>query len=129
VFEQPTHIYLNPVASERAGEFEKFLLEVVVPAIGAQRPDLEGRWHLLKPVAPETSDGSVCTYAFVFDGGTLDEDWELDTVLSAHYGAEEANRLLAGWMGTFVPLARWLSVLGADDGATPQKGWTFTAIH
>src|SRR3954454_16436073 len=103
MFEQPTHIYLNPVASERAEEFERFLIDAVVPAIRAERPDLDGRWHVLKPAAPEASDDSICTYAFVFDGGSLEDDWELDTILPAHYGTEEASRLVAGWMETFVP--------------------------
>jgi hypothetical protein len=129
VFEQPTHIYLNPVASERAEEFERFVVEVVVPAIRSVRPDLEGRWHLLKPVEPDPSDASICTYAFVFDGGSLEDDWELDKLLPAHYGAEAAGRLMSAWAETFVPLSRWLSSLGGDDAATPQVGWTFSTLH
>ena len=126
---QPTHIYLNPVASEKADEFEKFLVDVVVPAIRAQRPDLDGRWQVLKPVAPEATDGSICTYAFVFDGGSLEDDWELDNVLPAHYGDEEADRLLSAWLDTFVPLSRWLASLSVDDVDAPQVGWTFTTLR
>lgn len=127
MFEQPTHIYLNPVASDRTGDFERFLTEVVVPAVRAQRPELEGRWHVLKAEGAGGSDGSVATYAFVFDGGSLDDDWELEDLIPAHYGEEEGQRLLSSWLGTFVPMAQWLATLSdADTG--PQLGWTFTAI-
>jgi hypothetical protein len=126
VFEQPTHIYLNPVASDRAGDFEQFLTEVVVPAVRAQRPQLEGRWHVLKADQSAESDGSVAIYAFVFDGGSLEEDWELEDLIPAHYGKDEGQRLLSSWMESFVPLSRWLATLGEEAG--PQLGWTFTAI-
>ena len=126
MFEQPTHIYLNPVAGDRAGDFERFLTEVVVPAVRAQRPELEGRWHVLKADAAEESDGAVATYAFVFDGGPLD-DWELEDLIPAHYGEEEGQQLLSSWLESFVPLSQWLATLGGAD-AGPQLGWTFTAI-
>ena len=129
MFDQPTHIILNPVARDMAEEFEQFLIRVVEPAIRTQRPDLEGRWRVLKSVSPNASDDPICTYAFVFDGGTLEDDWELDTLLPAHYRTDEANRLLAAWTGTFVPLSRWLEMLGGDDAASPQIGWTFTTVH
>jgi hypothetical protein len=129
VFEQPTHIYLNPVARERTAEFEQFLSEVIVPALRAQRPDLDGRWHVLRPVDAEGADGPVATYAFIFDGGSIDDDWELDKLLPAHYGVEEAKRLVSGWMDTFVPRSQWLSSLAGDDAADPQVGWTFTTVR
>jgi hypothetical protein len=37
------HLGLSRVRSEPAEDFERFLVEVVQPAIRAQRPDLEGR--------------------------------------------------------------------------------------
>ncbi len=47
--DQQTHIYLTPVSADRAQEFERFSLEVVEPAVATQRPDLVGRWRLLRP--------------------------------------------------------------------------------
>ncbi|HEU5036647.1 MAG TPA: hypothetical protein VFT70_06575 [Nocardioides sp.] len=129
MFEQPTHIYLNPVAREKTEEFERFIRDVVVPALEAQRPDLVDRWHVLKPAGPEAVDSGVCTYAFVFDGGTVEDDWELGTLLPAHYGEAEADRLLSGWMDTFVPLSRWRWALEQADAEAPQVGWTFISVR
>jgi hypothetical protein len=123
VFEQTTHLFLNPVRTDRVEDFERFLVETVVPAVRAQRPELDGRWRVLKAAEPDTDD--VVTYIFIFDGGTLD-DWELDDILPAHYGADEAQRLLDGWMGTFAPRSSWAAALGVGEG--PQVGWTFSTV-
>jgi hypothetical protein len=128
MFEQQTHIFLNPVAADRAEEFEKFLLDVAAPAVRAQRPELADRWRLLRASTPEDADASIVTYAMVFDGGELEDDWELDKLLPAHYGQEEADRLGAAWMETFVPLSRWIAGLADGDEAGPQVGWTFTTV-
>lgn len=34
----------------------------------------------------------VVPYAFMFEGGSLTEDWDLDVVLPAHYGDEQTDR-------------------------------------
>lgn len=128
MFDQRTHIYLNPVAADRAEEFERFLLEVAAPAVRAQRPDLADRWRLLRAEAPEPEDPSVVTYVMIFDGGDLEQDWELDKLLPAHYGAEEAERLAGPWLDSFAPLQQWLDALAARDGQDPQVGWTFTPL-
>src|SRR5215217_3532364 len=98
------HLGLNPVRADRADDFERFLVEVVAPAVRAERPDLEGHWRVLRSTEP--SDG-VVTYAFMLEGGSLAEDWELDVLLPAHYGKEEADRLTGEWLGTFAPLDTW----------------------
>ena len=51
------HVVLQPVRAERADDFERFLSEVVTPAVRAQRPDLGQRWRVLRSV--ETSKGVV----------------------------------------------------------------------
>ena len=125
---QQTHIYLTPVSADRADEFERFLLEVVAPAVAAQRPHLAGRWRLLRPSQAESADGTVLTYAFLFDGGDLDEDWDLAKLLPLHYGQEEAEQLLQGWTAMFVPYRRWITAMGEPDEDIAQPGWTFTAV-
>ena len=125
MFEQTTHLLLNPVRTERAQDFERFLVETVVPAVRAQRPELDGRWRVLRAAEPDTDE--VVTYVFVFDGGTLD-DWELDAILPAHYGADEAQRLADEWMDTFAPRAGWVAALAGDEDEGPQVGWTLSTV-
>jgi hypothetical protein len=128
MFEQQTHLYLNPVAADRAQEFERFLLDVVEPAIRGHRPDLIGRWRILKPTQPETGDDGVLTYAFLFDGGDLDEDWELAKLLPQEYGEDEAQRLIQNCFALFVPYRRWVTSMGESENEITQRGWTFTTL-
>jgi hypothetical protein len=124
LFEQTTHIYLNPVQAEHADAFERFLAEVVVPTVAKHRPDLVGRWRVLRATAAEPADDAVITYAFVFDGGEL-ADWDLNTLIPAEYGEQEAQRRLAEWASTFVPYQQWVAALGDHPDEPTQVGWTF----
>ena len=126
MLEQNVHIYLNPVQVHLADEFEKFLADVVAPAVAAQRPQLADQWRVLKPTLPEPADADVITYAFIFDGGDLANDWDLETLLPAQYGQEEANRLLKKWTSTFAPYRTWIAALGDHAEEPAQIGWTFT---
>ena len=126
--EEKTHLYLNPVAAERAHDFERFILDVVAPAAIAEDPNRSTRWRMLRADTPETEDHGVVTYAFLFAGGTP-EDWDLEKLLAAHLGREEADRLLEAWVGTFVPYPRWLRAIGEpEDERWPQIGWAFTHV-
>jgi hypothetical protein len=122
---EQVHLGLNPVRSDRAEDFERFLAEVVRPAVRAQRPDLDERWRLMRSSGP--SDG-VVTYAFLFDGGSLTEDWELDVLLPAHYGEEEAERLVAEWVETFAPLEAWAEAAVASGRESGQLVWTMEPV-
>jgi hypothetical protein len=124
--DQQTHVILNPVRTDRAEEFERFLRETVVPAVRARSPELDGRWHVLRATEPD-GDG-VVTYVFLFDGGDLDDDWDLGTLLPAHYGTEEGERLLDEWLGTFAPRSEWAGLLADEDDDGPQVGWTLTPV-
>lgn len=124
MFEQTTHIYLNPVQAGQVDAFERFLADVVVPTLAKHRPDLVGRWRVLRATAPEPADSAVITYAFVFDGGDL-ADWDLDTLLPAELGEQEAERQLAEWASTFVSYRRWVAALGDHPDEPTQVGWTF----
>lgn len=115
------HLGLNPVRSDRAEDFERFLAEVVTPAVRAQRPDLDGRWRVMRSSAPS---GDVLTYLFMLEGGSLAEDWELGVLLPAHYGDEEADRLIGDWLETFAPLDAWAE--GAVHSARGSNQLTFT---
>jgi hypothetical protein len=61
----------------------------------------------------------VVTYAFMLEGGILAEDWELNVLLPAHFGKEEADRLIGEWLETFAPLEAWADTAvasGRDAG-------------
>ena len=119
------HLGLNPVRADRADDFERFLVEVVAPAVRAERPDLEGHWRVLRSTEP--SDG-VVTYAFMLEGGSLAEDWELDVLLPAHYGKEEADRLTGEWLGTFAPLDTWAEAVVSSGRDANQVVWTMESV-
>ena len=119
------HVGLNPVRSDRAEDFERFLSEIVTPAVRAQRPDLDGRWRVLRSTEP--SDG-VVTYAFMLEGGTLADDWELGVLLPAHYGEDEADRLLSGWSDTFAPLDAWAEGAVSAGRDVNQVVWTMEPV-
>ena len=119
------HIVLQPVQAERARDFEHFVTEVVAPAVRAQRPDLDQRWRVLR--SAETSSG-VVTFAFLLEGGSLEEDWELDLVLPAHYGEQEAERLIGEWAETFAPLTPWAEAAVAAGEENNQVVWTLDSV-
>jgi hypothetical protein len=90
-----TLIAINAVLAERVDEFEEWLRSVVVPAVRSQRPDLDGRWQMLR--ATERDDGTV-VFAFVCEGG-VPEDWDLRPYLEEALGAAEADRALERFDG------------------------------
>jgi hypothetical protein len=119
------HLALNPVRSDRAEDFERFLAEVVVPAVRAQRPDLDGRWRVMRTSTPAAD---VVTYFFLFEGGSLAEDWELGVLLPAHYGEEEAKRLIGDWVETFSPLDAWAEAAVSSKQDSNQLEWTLEPV-
>jgi hypothetical protein len=120
------HLVLHPVRADRAADFECFLSEVVGPAVRAQRPALDNRWRVLR--SSEARD-DIVTYALLFEGGSLADDWELDVLLPAHYGAEEAERMVGEWSETFASLRRWADTSVADGLETNQCLWTFDPVR
>jgi hypothetical protein len=119
------HLGLNPVRADRAEDFERFLSEIVVPAVRAQRPDLDGRWRVMRSSGPSDN---VLTYVFMLEGGSLDQDWELGILLPAHYGQEEADRLINEWVETFAPLDEWAQAAAASGREANQAVWTLERV-
>ncbi len=128
MFGEQTHLYLNPVRADRAEDFERFLLDVVEPAIKAQRPDLLGRWQILTPAQPESADNGLLTYALLFDGGDLEEDWELSRLLRRHCGQDVAERLIQDWLANLVPYQPGITSMGDPETDITQPGRTFTTV-
>jgi hypothetical protein len=120
------HIVLHPVREERVADFERFLSQVVAPAVSAQRPELEDRWQVLRSTRP--SDGTV-TYVILLRGGSLSDDWELDLIVPAHYGQEEAERLFGEWAETFAPLRPWAESATNAGMETNQLVWTLEPVN
>jgi hypothetical protein len=120
------HLGLNPVRADRARDFERFLIEIVVPAVRAQRPDLDGRWRVMRSSG---SSDEVVTYAFMLEGGSLAEDWELGILLPAQYGQEEADRLINEWVETFAPLDAWAQATASSGRDANQAVWTLEPVR
>jgi hypothetical protein len=119
------HVVLHPVQAERAGDFERFVTDVVAPAVQAQRPDLDGRWRVLRS---GNAVNGVVTFAFLLEGGSLTEDWELGVILPAHHGQQEADRLFAEWVETFAPLGPWAQAAVAAGQENNQVVWTLDPV-
>jgi hypothetical protein len=119
------HVVLHPVQADRAEDFERFLTDVVAPAVRTQRPDLDQRWRVMR--SAEAANG-VVTFAFLLEGGSLTEDWELGVVLPAHYGEQEAERLIAAWAETFAPLTPWAEAAVSAGQESNQVVWTLESI-
>jgi hypothetical protein len=103
------HIYLNPIASDKADAWQSFVRSAIMPVFTRQREDLAGHVRLLR--SDHTEDG-ITTFAFVFDGGDI-ADYDVETVFAAEYGDEEGERMLAPWHSMY---------------AADQYGWTFQEI-
>ena len=74
------------------------------------------------------ADNGVVTFAFLLEGGSLAEDWELDVLLPAHYGEDEAARLVAEWLETFAPLGPWAEAAVAAGEENNQVVWTLEPV-
>jgi hypothetical protein len=90
--EEPRYIALTPVKTERRADFESFIREVIVPAVEKARPDLAGRWQVLRPA--ETAAGGDENYALLFYGDATLEEWDLGTLLTAAYGEDDGHARL-----------------------------------
>jgi hypothetical protein len=122
---EPTHLVLTPVREARAADFERFLAEVVAPAIDVRRPDLSTRWQVLRAAG---SVAGAVTFVFLLHGGSLMGDWDLDALLAAHYGEDGADRLAREWGDTFAELAPWADATAALGQAANQLAWTLTPL-
>jgi hypothetical protein len=101
-----SHIYLNPIRSDRADDWESFTRSVIMPVVASQRPETLDRVRLLRADGPV--DGATL-FAFVFDGGDID-DYDLESMFAAEYGEREGQERLQEWEDMF---------------AREQYGWTF----
>jgi hypothetical protein len=90
-----TMIAINTVPADRVDEFEDWLRTVIVPATRDQRPDLDGRWRVLRATE---ADGDSVVFAFVCEGGAP-EDWDMYPYLEKALGAAEADRALERFGG------------------------------
>ena len=124
MFDHTTHVYLTPVAADRADDFDRFLREVVTPAVDARRPQLSERWRALRPSAP---DDDALTYIFLFDGGDLEKEWDLGPIFEEHFGEETATQHFRQWADLPIPVSRWVEGLkGESDNR--QIGWTCSPV-
>ena len=71
----------------------------------------------------------VVTYAFMLEGGSLADDWELGILLPAHYGQKEADRLINLWVETFAPLDAWAQAAADSGREANQAVWTLEPVR
>jgi hypothetical protein len=107
---EETLIALNPVIADRADDFEEWLRTVLTPAVTTHRPELRGRWEVLRAVGQE--DGLVM-FAFVLRGEER-HDWELLPLLTEAIGADRAQAALQDMHG----------MMRGD-----QYGWSFRSAR
>ena len=122
-------LILNPVHTDKTGEFEEFVRDVVGPAVKGERPDTTDLVRLWK--ATEAEAGSnITVYAFVAETGDA-EDLSLLPLFISHYGEQEAHSLLERFDGFFAGHDAWMSSWAAaapkdEDGG--QFGWRMQEI-
>jgi hypothetical protein len=87
--EVPRFIAVTRVQADRQADFEAFIHEVVDPAVEKVRPELGPMWQTLRPTA--ATDG-VAVYFLLFRGDASLDDWDLESLLTEAYGAEEGPR-------------------------------------
>ena len=119
------HVVLNPVREDRVADFERFLTDVVTPAVREQRPDLDGRWQVFRST---TAANGTVTYVILLQGGSLEEDWELERLLPGHIGQEEYDRLLPEWVDTFAALGPWADAAVEEGSEANQLAWTVAPV-
>ena len=118
MLEQQSHLHRNPVSADGAQHFERFVLQ-------ARRPNLMGRWRILKPAQRQPAD-VLLTYAFLFDSSDTEEDCELSNLLLQHLPEKEAEQLIQSWDDMLIPYRRWMATMGEPVDDITQPGWTFT---
>jgi hypothetical protein len=123
---EQSFLILNPVRTERAEDFERYVREVIGPAVGAQQPAMLSKVRLWRASEPEPGATGILIYAFVVEGASSWEDLNLAPLFSAHYGDDEAGRLLKQFDEFFVDHGTWVESwsaheVGEENG--PQYGW------
>jgi hypothetical protein len=106
----PTLIAINPVLAERADDFEEWLRTIVVPAVREYRPELEGRWEVLRATEGE---GGTVIFTFILRDGDA-SDWYLEPLLDQALGGEGAQRAMASLSGMM---------------KREQSGWIMTPVQ
>jgi len=101
-----THVYINPIKSDRASDWESFTRTVIAPMVATHRPELSGRVRLLRA---DGDDSGATVFAFIFDGGDIGE-FNLEPLFAAEYGEQEGRQRMQEWQDMF---------------AGEQYGWTF----
>lgn len=104
-----THVYINPIKTDRSDEWESFTRSVIMPVVASQRPELLNRVRLLR--ADDQEDGATM-FAFLFEGGDID-DFDLEPLFAAEYGEHQGAERLQEWQEMF---------------ARDQYGWTFREV-
>ena len=119
-------LILNPVRSELAEEFERYVRDVLAPAVAAHQTGMLSKVRLWRAAEPEPGTTGIIIYAFVAQGVSSWEDMDLRPPFTAHYGEAEAGRLLEQFNSFFVDHRTWVESwnaheVGEEDG--PQYGW------
>lgn len=127
---QMRFLLLNPVRTDKAGDFEEFVRDVIGPAVEGQRPDTTQLVRLWKATEAEAGGSNITVFAFVAETGDA-EDLDLLPLFISHYGEDEAHRLLERFDGFFADHEAWMSSWAAaepGEEGSAQYGWRMQEI-
>jgi hypothetical protein len=124
-------LVLNPVRTDRAEDFERFVRQVLQPAVEAQQPGMADKVRLWRAAEAESGDGDVTIYAFVAESGNPDT-LDLSVPFRAHYGDERAAELLDEFNDFFVEFdtwkAGWRAIEDPEEGPARQYWWEMREV-
>jgi hypothetical protein len=108
--QQLSMIAINPVITDRAGDFEDWLRTILIPATRDHRPELLDRWEVFRAT---TEEDGVVIFTFLFYGGEAAE-WQVEPILTQALGAGGARRALENMSAMMKGL---------------QHGWELTPVN
>jgi hypothetical protein len=90
--EVPRFLAVQSVPSDRASDFEAFVIGELVPAVQRAKPHLASQWQAVRASAVGSESGET-VYIVLFYGDAELDEWDVRQLFTDAGGAEEAERL------------------------------------
>ena len=85
-------VLLNHIKADRCAQFERFVHDILMPAVMQFEPDMCRLVRVLHPTRPN-EDGTF-TYVFLMDPLILDADYSFEYLLNKAYPPEKVEEFL-----------------------------------